>query len=129
MKKIIMKRAIVRDVPANYQPTVNKYLKSLLPTENIIGWFATKYNMATGWHIFTATEYDKAIFGSGVFRVYSEKTESSSIIKFNLKTGTYAFLNNEKYENENIIKFQRMSSYNRLFIEPTFKARKEFNVL
>lgn len=86
-----------------------------LKKENVIGWFATKYNMAFGWALLRLTENEQAEFGPTAIRTYSSQTNTCNIVKINPVTGTYAFLDNEAYL-EGQVKFDRMESYNRIVI-------------
>lgn len=100
-----------------------------LKTDTLIGWFSNKYNMAEGWMIHALTEDEKKEFGNkNIFRTYSERTDTTNIIKINIEKGTYAFLSN-RYEEENIIEFDKMSSYKLLKIENSLLAFDEFNIL
>lgn len=123
-----MKRAEVRSgkgATTYFDSGASKY--GLSPSD-LVGWFANKYNMASGWSIFVASPEDKSEFGSDVFRTYTDKTHSTSIIKFNLKKGTYAFLDNKAYE-EGDIKFEKMSPYSRLLIDNVGKAYNAFGIV
>lgn len=99
-----------------------------LKQDDLIGWFANKYNYASGWAIFKASPHDKAEFGKDVFRTYSSKSDTTSIIKFNLKTGVYAFVDNDYYDQTDQVKFQKPSTYDRIIIEDTPKAFQEFGI-
>ena len=88
----------------------------------VVGWFATKNNMAYGWGIYKLDKHDiKWLKESGlkdlkgVMRTASDK--GTSIAKFNLEKGTYAFVDNEHFENTDLIKFEKMSPYNRLLVD------------
>lgn len=98
-----------------------------LDSNDIVGWFANKYNMAEGWSIYKASDSDKKEFGQHVFRTYSGHTESTSIIQFNIVAGTYAFLDNDDYLEGNI-RFQKMTGYDRLLIDNTPVALEEFDI-
>jgi hypothetical protein len=122
-----LKRASVR--PSGevgyFDSGASKY--GLTPSD-MIGWFANKSNEAVGWQIFEPTRMDKKEFGSSVKRVFAGKTQTTSIVKFDLVKGTYAFLDNAAYENGKIA-FQKMSPYQRLAIENTPKAFKAFGIV
>lgn len=120
-------RGEVRDTVSNMDYSKAKREYGIDPND-LVGWFANKYNRAFGWGIFKASDSDKREFGNDVFRSYSEKSNSTNIIKFNLSTGTYAFVDSEAYERD-IIKFDSMSKYDRIVIEPTEKAFREFNII
>ena len=92
----------------------------------VVGWFATKYNMAYGWVIQEASDLDKKEFGKDVFRIYSDK--GTSIAKFDLKKGKVYYLDNEAYE-EGKIKFERPFMYDRLLIDNNKKAFKAFGIV
>lgn len=98
-----------------------------LDIRDMVGWFANKYNQL-GWHLFKASDLDKREFGTDVFRAYSEFTNTTNIIKFNLLTGKYAFVDDEAYE-QDILKFEPMVSYDRLIIYPIPLAFQEFNIV
>ncbi len=98
-----------------------------LDIRDMVGWFATKYNQL-GWHLFKASDFDKREFGTDVFRTYSEFTNTTNIIKFNLLTGKYAFVDDKAYE-QDILKFEPMVSYDRLIIYPIPLAFQEFNIV
>ena len=98
-----------------------------LDIRDMVGWFANKYNQL-GWHLFKASDLDKREFGTDVFRTYSEFTNTTNIIKFNLLTGKYAFVDDKAYE-QDILKFEPMVSYDRLIIYPTPLAFQEFNIV
>lgn len=97
--------------------------------EDIIGWFATSHNPASGWLILKANDFDKREFGTEVFRSYSEWTNSTNIVRFNLLTGMFAFVDAQYYSDTDSVRFERMTKYNRLFIEPTQTAFEEFNII
>ncbi len=113
--------------PERVYPSNKAYKSYGLRPDDLVGWFANKYNRALGWHIYKASDFDKREFGNDIFRTYSEQTDSTSIIKFNLLAGTYAFIDNEAYEDGRII-FDKMTKYDRVLIEPTQTAYDEFNV-
>lgn len=99
-----------------------------LEAKDLIGWFASKHNMAFGWSIFETTPEEKAEFGDDAKRTYSGRTRSMSIAKFNLVKGTYAFLDNKAYE-DGVVKYQRPSPYNRIRIENTPRAARAFKIV
>jgi hypothetical protein len=121
-------RASVRDKATNNSLPREAEVEYQLSSDDIIGWFANQYNMGDGWFILKASDFDKKEFGDNIFRTYTEKTNSTNIIKINILTGMYAFIDNQEYLN-GVIKFQRMTKYNRLLIEPTQKAFREFNIV
>lgn len=121
-----IKRGEIRDEPVNYSPK-GAYKLLQLTDADLVGWFANKYNMAAGWSIWKPNDYDRAEFGQHVFRTYSEDTDSTSIIQFNIVAGTYAFLDQEAYLRDEI-KFEKMTAYDRIIIEPTPTALEEFDI-
>ena len=122
-------RAIVRDeVSRNYIPNEGKKEYGF-KDEDIIGWFATSQNPAGGWLILKASDYDKREFGTEVFRSYSTWTNSTNIVKFNLLTGMFAFVDAQYYSDTASVRFERMTKYSRLFIEPIQTAFEEFNIV
>ena len=121
-------RGSVRGEPTNNYSGLQKAYKNYgLKHDDCIAWFANKYNKALGWIIYKASDFDKREFGKDIFRTYSEQTNTVSIIKLNIFTGTYAFIDNEAYVEGDII-FDRMSKYDRIVIEPTQVAYDEFNI-
>ena len=61
-------RAAVRDeISRNHIPNEGKKEYGF-KDEDIIGWFATSHNPASGWLILKASDYDKREFGTEVFR-------------------------------------------------------------
>ena len=92
---------------------------------DIIGWFSNKYNKAVGWGIGKLSSAEKKEFNptgeKGIYRAYGEK--GTSIIKIDVKTGKYAFIDNKKYEDGDI-KFERMAKYSELYIDD--KCEKYF---
>ena len=79
--------------------------------EDVVGWFSNKYNPAAGWVLTKLTPFEQKEFNpknvKGIFRSYTDK--GTSIVKVDAKTGKYSFLDNEKYENDSKIKFERMA--------------------
>ena len=98
-----------------------------LNRSNLIGWFANKYNMADGWTIFDTTSSEKREFGRDALRTYDDNKKSVNIAKFNLKKGTYAFLDSKAYE-EGEIRYERPSVYNRVRVVDSPRALKAFGV-
>lgn len=94
-----------------------------------IGWFTTKHNSAAGWTVFPLDTDDIAWFKQqkepmkNVFRVATD--QSTSIIKFNFATGTYAFLDNEYLLDTDKIKFQKFSPYTKFILTKDNRANKE----
>lgn len=122
-------RATVWDeVSRNYIPNEGKKEYGFKDVD-IVGWFATSHNPASGWLILKANDFDKREFGTEVFRSYSEWTNSTNIVRFNLLTGMFAFVNAQYYSDTDSVRFERMTKYNRLFIEPTQTAFEEFNII
>lgn len=110
-----MKRATFREnsTKTYLEPEANKLG---LKDESVVGWFANKYNMAFGWKLLKLTPEEQAEFGTTALRTYSCQTETTSIIKINPFTGTYAFLDNQAYL-EGEVKFEKMEAYNRLIMD------------
>jgi hypothetical protein len=124
-----LQRASVRDDLSRPNSSHTQAFKSYnLSFEDYVGWFANSYNMAFGWYIYLPSDFDRREFGEDVFRLYSEKTDTSNIVKFNLLAGTYAFIDSEAYE-QDIVRFEKMTKYNRLFIEPKQEAFYAFNIV
>lgn len=122
-----LKRAFVRDHEMTSDNT--RLIKPYgFRNEDIIGWFATTHNIASGWLILRSSNEDKREFGEQAFRSISAHHGTMSIIKINLRTGTYAFLDNKAYEEGQVV-FQRLAAYDRLIIEPTNIAFEEFNIV
>ena len=85
--------------------------------KNTIGWFANRYNRAAGWIVTELTSSDTDWLESKnvknistIKRTYSDKG-NTSLVRFNLKTGTYAFVDNKYLEDHDIVKFERMSKF------------------
>jgi hypothetical protein len=100
-----------------------------LKQSDVIGWFSNKHNEAAGWTIFAPSSDDVSEFGPDAKRTYSYAPKTTNIVKFDLKKGTYAFLDNDAYENDGIVKYQKMSPYRKLMIEQTSKAFKAFGIV
>ncbi len=91
--------------------------------DKVIGWFATKNNMAVGYTVQELSEFDKKEFtGKGVFRIYSNT--GTSIVKINLQKGKVYFLDNEHYLETDKIKWLSPMSYHRLFVDDTPQAMR-----
>ena len=89
----------------------------------LIGWFKNKHN-ASGWGIFTLSSYDKKWMRdaginnfNGLYRTGEDLHNTTSIIKLNLKSGTYAFADNTHMEETDELKFEKMSPYTLLVID------------
>lgn len=121
-----IRRGWIRDRPLDYEPDGARRLYNL-KAPDLIGWFANKYNLASGWHLYKATDAEKREFGRDVVRSFSDWKKTTSIIRFNLTTGTYAFVDNEAYLNGDV-RFDKMTAYDRIIIEPTDLAYAEFNI-
>ena len=113
-----MKRTIYRKSgeQSHLEPEATKLFN--LRQEDVLGWFATKQNIAFGWCLINTTDAEKEEFGSDALRTYSYRTESTCIVKINPEKGTYAFIDNEAYTNGEI-KFDKMTPYNRLVVDVT----------
>lgn len=97
--------------------------------ENIIGWFANKYNPAHGWTVAVLDEVDEqwmedhglgnSIGGrfdiNGIYRITSEK--GTSIAWFDFDKGWVRFFDNETYVNTDVPSFQRWSAFDRFFFD------------
>lgn len=93
---------------------------------DLVGWFANKHN-AIGWTVFDTTPDEKSDFGKEALRTFSDKFNTTSIAKFDLKKGTMAFLDNKAFE-EGTVKFDKATPYSRFVIDDNDKARKKFEV-
>ncbi|MDB4461711.1 hypothetical protein N9043_02025 [bacterium] len=83
---------------------------------NTIGWFSNRHNPAAGWIVTELQDYDfvwlkaEGIDTTNVRRVYTtDRDFNTSIVKFNLETGYYAFLDNEYHDKKN--KFDKMEKF------------------
>ena len=89
--------------------------------DNVIGWFATKNNMAFGWTLIKPDKNDIAYIKKNgmnpkdIFR--SVGFHGTNFVKINLKTGTYAFADNQYELETDKLKFDKMSKYNRLVVD------------
>ena len=80
-----------------------------------IAWFSNKYNPAGGWTLHDTTPAEKKEFGKDSLRSMSD-TGKTSIIKFDLKKGTYAFVDNDAYE-QGDVKFEKMVPYQKVVLK------------
>ena len=95
--------------------------------ENVIGWFATKYNPAGGYVVFELDDYDKKEFGTkNVYRVLH--TKGTTIVKLDLKKGKVSFIDNEYYTENDAIKYERPFIYEILFMDNTKYAFDGFGL-
>lgn len=98
----------------NKQTTSNHVAKD----EDIVGWFSNKYNKF-GWLLTKLESYDQREFNpkneKGIFRSLSDNGHTA-IVKINAKTGTYAFIDNDAYEDGKIV-FDKMTKYSKLDIK------------
>ena len=62
-----------------------------------LGFMTTKNNMAAGYIIVELTRYEKEEFGNGVFRLFSEKTFTTTVAKINIKKGVVTFIDSDAY--------------------------------
>jgi hypothetical protein len=99
-----------------------------LESKDIVGWFATKYNMAFGYNVFKATEDEKKEFGNDVFRTFSHKSMTASIAKINLKSGMVCFVDNAAYT-EGDLKWGAWMPYNRFVIDNDRESFDAFNIV
>lgn len=123
-----LKRAFVRDEPLRVTD-VRGISSHGYTMEDVLGWFVNSSNTAFGWYVLKASDEEKREFGTDVFRTYSEKTDSLNIVRFNILGGTYAFVDNEYYAETDQVKFEKMTPYSRLIIEPKPLAFEEFNIV
>lgn len=84
---------------------------------DIVGWFKNKHNVG-GWTLTKLDAADQKEFNpsgvKGIFRSYTDK--GTNIVKVDAKSGKFAFVDNEKYE-EGEFKFERMTKYTELVID------------
>lgn len=97
-----------------------------LNESDIVGWFSNSHN-SFGWVLFSTNESEKSEFGSDVLRSYSDGTNSTSIIKINPSSGTYAFIDNKAYE-DGEIKYEKFLPYRKLVVRNTPEAIKLFGM-
>lgn len=115
------KRLEIRVGSPTTVPTSNAFG---LSKSTVIGWFCNKHNFG-GWSIHNLSAKDKKEFGGrGVFRTLQDDKMTTSIIRFDFKKGTYAFLDNEAYENGDM-KFEKMTPYSNVIID-AMKILKTF---
>ena len=119
----MLKRATLRDNNAKTYLEPEADLLGLRQ-EDVVGWLANKYNMAFGWVLLNTTTVEKSEFGQDALRTYNCRTNTTSIIKVNPLTGTYAFLDNEAYL-DGEIKYEKMEAYNRLVMDDASVFRGE----
>lgn len=93
----------------------------------IVGWFATKHNIAEGYVIQEIDSYSKKEFGKDSFRVFWSK--GTTIVKFDLKKGKVFFIDNDHYKETDKVKWQRGMAYHRLFIDNNNPSFKAFNIV
>ncbi len=95
--------------------------------KDVIGWFATKYNMSEGYVIQELSSADSKEFGKDAFRIYYHK--GTNVVKFDLKKGKVYFIDNSYYAENDKVKWQTPMAYHRLFIDNSAKAFKKFNIV
>jgi hypothetical protein len=101
-----------------------------LKTDTLVGWFSNAHNKTDGWMLHELSPSEKSEFGSdNVFRTYTDGTGTTSIVKIDIKKGTYAFIDNKYYEETDKVKFEKMSPYKNLLIEKTELGFKAFNII
>lgn len=122
-----MVRAIVSESKGGYHFPIEATKDYSLDARDIIGWFCNSSNVF-GWLLLKASDFDKQEFGNDVFRTYSSGTNTTNIIKLNIKTGTYAFIKSKSYE-DGVVEFDRMSKYRNLTIDNSSVAFEEFNII
>lgn len=122
-----MVRATVSDSKGGYRFPIEATKDYSLDARDIVGWFSNSSNVF-GWLLLKASDFDKQEFGDNVFRTYSDSTNTTNIVKLNIKTGTYAFVDSKSYEN-GTVKFDRMSKYRNLVIDNSSVAFEEFNII
>ena len=131
MKKLVN---VAKSVSYSNQPFAD--LEGFEPT---IGWFSNKYNPA-GWSIVPLTNIERLWLSNmsnsnlkpdeieNVFRTISDNGRTS-LIKFDLVKGTYAFLDNQILEDENKIVFERKERFYSFKVELNNDlAKSEFGV-
>jgi len=122
-----MVRAVVSGSKGGYHFPIEATKDYSLDARDIVGWFSNSSN-AFGWLLLKASDFDKQEFGDDVFRTYSDNTNTTNIIKLNIKTGTYAFIKSKSYE-DGTVEFDRMSKYRSLTIDNSDVAFTEFNII
>lgn len=122
-----MVRAIVNESKGGWYFPIEATKDYSLDARDIIGWFCNSSNVF-GWLLLKASDFDKQEFGNDVFRTYSCETNTTNIIRLNIKTGTYAFIKSKSYE-EGIVEFDKMSKYRNLTIDNSSVAFEEFNII
>lgn len=122
-----MVRATVSESKGGYYFPIEATKDYSLDARDIVGWFSNSSNVF-GWLLLKASDFDKQEFGDNIFRTYSDSTNTTNIIKLNIKTGTYAFVNSKSYEN-GTVKFDKMSKYRSLVIDNSSVAFEEFNII
>jgi len=123
-----LKNAYVRDENhANSIPDSDIKKMYKFEQSKIVGWFATKYNMAEGYIVTILDSEDKKEFGKDAFRVYWGK--GTTIVKIDLIKGKISFLDNKVYEDESKIKWQRPMAYDRFFIDNKKESFRVFDIV
>ena len=92
----------------------------------VVGWFATKANMASGYTIQELSPEERDEFGKNAFRIISLK--GTTVAQINLKKGTVRFADNEYYADNMKMRYKSPMAFHRLFIDNTNKAKKAFGV-
>ena len=90
-----------------------------LNQNNVVGWMSNKYNPAAGWSLHELSEEEKSEFATDdnlFFRTYSDSTESTAIIRINITTGKYSFIDNEFYIEGHVV-YDRPENYKMLCID------------
>ena len=123
-----LKNVYVRGVNhSNTIPDAKMYSEYKFNQANVVGWFATKANIAEGYVITIPDSEDKKEFGKEVFRIYWSK--GTTIVKFDLKKGKVYFLDNNYYEENNKVKWQSPISYQRFFVDNNKDSFKAFKII
>ena len=122
-----MVRATISESKGGYHFPIEATRDYSLDARDIVGWFCNSSNIL-GWLLLKASDFDKQEFGNDVFRTYSCRTNTTNIIKLNIKTGTYAFIKSKSYE-DGVVEFDRMSKYRSLTIDNSSAAFEEFNII
>lgn len=90
-----------------------------------IGWYATRYNMAAGWTIYSLSDADKKWFNKansptkGVYRTWSIHG-NTTLVKIDAEKGTVDYFDSKKYENsedQGIYWENHPTKFDRLFID------------
>lgn len=98
---------------------------------NPIGWFRNSSNIS-GWTITKLDTHDVQWLKSAnvpmdkMFRVHS--SNGTNVAFIDVKSGTYAFIDNVHYEATDEVKLQKKTKFSKLYIDGSVDARKAFGV-